>query len=78
MKPSIESKVAVLSLKGRLWLPPDCETTETLLGKLWMYHNGETRAFHRGKQHLRKHVALRNQAKEALHKFINLNPNEPC
>lgn len=74
MKPSIESKVVVFPLKGRLWLPSDCETVEALIGKLWTYHNDEAKAEHRGIQHGLKHLDLRDKAREALKFFVTLNP----
>jgi hypothetical protein len=71
MKPSIKSKSVVFPTKGRLWLPPDCETTEALFGKLWMYHKAEASSVHLGEDHVAKHKRLQDQAADGLTYFIN-------
>lgn len=65
-----------MTIEGRVWLPPDTESAVELLKKASAYHYRESKADHRGDEHVILHRLKFEQCADAeqlvLHHCKNL------
>lgn len=66
----------IIPIHGRLWLPPDCETAESLCGRLMTHFHAETKAIHRDEAHIQQNIESCKKALAAYHEVMSYEQPE--